>query len=69
MALRIEVDRERCMGQGTCEFYAPATFALDDEGISHVVDAEGDSDEKIVLAAQGCPTGAISVWRDEERIA
>jgi len=57
------------MGQGTCEFYAPATFALDDEGISHVVDAEGDSDEKILLAAQGCPTGAISVWRGEERIA
>jgi ferredoxin len=69
MALRIEVDREKCMGQGTCEFYAPSTFALDDEGISHVVDAEGDSDEKIVLAAQGCPTGAISVWRGEERIA
>jgi ferredoxin len=69
MALRIEVDREKCMGQGTCEFYAPATFALDDEGISHVVDAAGDTDEKILLAAQGCPTGAISVWRGDERIA
>ena len=46
-----------------------ATFAVDDEGISHVVDAEGDTEDKILLAAQGCPTGAISVWRGEERIA
>jgi ferredoxin len=68
MALRIEVDRERCMGQGMCEFYAPSTFALGDDGISHVVDPEGDPEEKVVLAAQGCPTQAIAVWRGDERI-
>ncbi len=67
--LRIEVDREKCMGQGTCEFYAPGTFALDDEGISKVVDPEGDPEEKVVLAAQGCPTQAIAVYRGDERIA
>lgn len=69
MTLRIEVDEEKCMGQGTCEFYAPATFALGDDGISHVVDPEGDPEEKVLLAAQGCPTGAIAVWRGEERLA
>jgi ferredoxin len=69
MSLRIEVDREKCMGQGTCEFYAPSTFALDDEGISSVVDPEGDSEEKVLLAAQGCPTQAIAVFRGDERIA
>ena len=46
----------------------PATFELDDDGIALVVDAEGDTEEKIVLAVKGCPTGAISVWRDDERI-
>jgi ferredoxin len=69
VSLRIEVDREKCMGQGTCEFYAPATFALDDEGISSVVDPDGDPEDKIVLAAQGCPTQAIAVFRGHERIA
>ena len=69
MKLRIEVDRDRCMGQGTCEFYAPNTFALDEDGISTVVDPEGDPEEKVLLAAQGCPTQAISVWRGDERIA
>ena len=57
------------MGGGNCEFWAPKTFELGDDNISHVVDPEGDPEDKIVLAAQGCPTQAISVWRDDERIA
>jgi ferredoxin len=69
VSLRIEIDRERCMGQGTCEFYAPATFTLGDDGISKVVDPEGDTEEKVVLAAKGCPTQAITVWRGDERLA
>ena len=69
MGLRIEVDREKCMGGGNCEFWAPHTFALGDDGISAVVDPGGDPEDKVVLAAQGCPTQAITVWRDDERIA
>ena len=69
MALRIEVDAEKCMGGGNCEFWAPNTFELGDDGISHVKDPEGDPEDKILLAAQGCPTQAIAVWRDDERLA
>jgi ferredoxin len=69
MAVEIRIDREKCMGSGNCSFWGPSTFDLDDEGIAVVVDPEGDSDEKIVLAAQGCPTQAISVWRDGEQLA
>jgi ferredoxin len=69
VGLRIEVDAEKCMGGGNCEFWAPNTFELRDDGISHVKDAEGDPQDKVVLAAQGCPTQAIAVWRDDERIA
>ena len=69
MALEIHIDRDRCMGSGNCSFWAPSTFDLDDEGIATVVDPEGDSDEKIILAAQGCPTQSISVWRDGEQLA
>ena len=69
MAVEIRIDREKCMGSGNCSFWAPNTFDLDDEGIATVIDGEGDSDEKIVLAAQGCPTQSISVWRDGEQIA
>jgi ferredoxin len=69
MAVEIRIDREKCMGSGNCSFWAPATFDLDDEGIATVVDGDGDPDEKVILAAQGCPTQAISIWRDGEQLA
>lgn len=68
MALRIEIDRERCMGSGNCSFWAPGTFDLDDEGIAYVKDPDGDPEDKVVLAGSGCPTQAIAIWRDGEKI-
>lgn len=57
----IRIDRTRCMGSGNCGFWAPATFDLDDEGYAIVLDPNGDSDDKIVNAARGCPTQAIQI--------
>lgn len=68
MALLIEINREVCMGSGNCSFWAPAVFDLDDDGVAVVIDAEGDTEDKIILAAQGCPTQAISVLRDGEKV-
>ena len=62
--LKIEINRELCMGSGNCSFWAPGVFDLDDDGIAIILDPEGDPEEKIVLAAQGCPTQAITVLRD-----
>jgi ferredoxin len=64
-AVRIEIDREKCMGSGNCGFWAPGVFDLDDEGIAIVVDPNAAPEEKIMLAAEGCPTQAITVHRDE----
>ncbi|MGH8985628.1 MAG: ferredoxin [Acidimicrobiia bacterium] len=69
MALRIEIDRELCMGSGNCSFWAPGAFDLDDDGIAVVLDPAAQPEDKIRLAAQGCPTQAISVTKDGERIA
>ena len=68
MTLRIEVDAEKCMGSGNCSFWAASTFDLGDDGVAFVIDPEGDPEDKILLAAQGCPTQAITVWRDEEKV-
>ena len=67
--MKIEINRELCMGSGNCSFWAPGVFDLDDEGIAVVVDATAMSDDKIVLAGQGCPTQAITITRDGEKIA
>lgn len=59
--IRIEIDRDRCVGSGNCVFWAPATFDLDDDGQSVVVDPTGDPDDRIWVAVEGCPSKAISV--------
>ena len=63
MSVEIRIDREACMGSGNCSFWAPGVFELDDEGLAVVVDpSAADADaEKVQLAAQGCPTSAITV--------
>jgi ferredoxin len=66
--LRIEIDRTRCMGSGNCSFWAPGSFDLGDDGIAFVQDPSGEPEDKVILAAQGCPTQAISVWRGDERV-
>jgi ferredoxin len=69
MALEISIDRDACMGSGNCSFWAPGVFELDDDGIAYVVDPTASPEDKIILAAQGCPTQAITLTRDGEPLA
>jgi ferredoxin len=64
MGRRIEVDAAKCMGSGNCVAWAPRTFKLGDDDIACVLDPEGDEEDKVVAAEQGCPTRAITVSRD-----
>ena len=68
MALSIEINREVCMGSGNCSFWATGVFDLDDDGIAIVTDPAGEPEDKIILAGQGCPTQAIAIFRDGEKI-
>ena len=68
MALEIEINREQCMGSGNCSFWAPGVFDLDDEGIAVVLDPTAQPEDKIVPAGQGCPTQAITIARDGEKV-
>jgi ferredoxin len=68
VALEITINRDACMGSGNCGFWAPGVFDLDDDGIAIVLDVNAQPEDKVVLAAQGCPTQAISVVRDGEKL-
>ena len=59
--LRVVVDRYRCIGSGNCVFWAPATFELDEEGLSVPAVPAGDASRQLQVAAEGCPTRAITV--------
>jgi ferredoxin len=62
--LGIKIDWDLCMGSGNCMFWAPDTFDLSEDGHAVVLDPAASDEERIRIAAQGCPVGAISLWRN-----
>ena len=61
MTIAVVIDRDRCMGSGNCVYRAPAVFDLDADDVAVVVgDASADED-RVRLAVDDCPTGAISL--------
>jgi ferredoxin len=60
--MRIEVDREKCIGAGNCVEIAPTVFQLDDEKKAVVLDADSVDRDTLIEAADVCPTLAITIW-------
>jgi ferredoxin len=44
-------------------FWAPDTFDLSEDGHAVVLDPGATDEERLRVAAQGCPVGAITLWR------
>jgi ferredoxin len=59
--LRVRVDHTVCVGNAMCTAIAPGVFTLNDDRQSQVVDPAGETEEKILEAAENCPVGAILV--------
>jgi ferredoxin len=57
--MKVRIDRERCMGSGNCAFWAPSTFDVGEDNVAVILDPEGDPDDKVRNAVDGCPTQAI----------
>lgn len=63
MQVKIEVDRETCIGNGMCCALAPAFFELTSEGELTILKA-GPADAhraEVEDAAASCPVGAIKI--------
>lgn len=59
--LKISVDHNVCVGNAMCETFASNTFALNENRQSVVKNPEGDSEDKVLEAAENCPVSAITV--------
>ena len=63
--LQVEVDKSLCIGCCSCEIIAPEVFEIDKNSRtnpkSKVINQKGAGVNKIMNAAQTCPTKAISV--------
>jgi ferredoxin len=56
---RVEVDRDRCMGTGGCEYTAPHVFAVGDDGVTTVIGPVDGTDEAVLDAVAECPMAAL----------
>jgi ferredoxin len=69
--IKVEVDADKCLGFGSCVIVAPDVFRLDERpgrGVFRsqakldVLDQAGGKDfENLLIAAQSCPTQAITI--------
>ncbi|WP_316741745.1 ferredoxin [Streptomyces sp. MK7] len=61
--MRIDIDRDCCIGAGQCALAAPNVFTQDDEGFSTLLPGkeDGGGDPMVREAARACPVGAITV--------
>jgi ferredoxin len=61
--MKVNVDRDLCVGTGNCVLTLPSVFEQDDEGLVRLREPEPpDEDGGLVgRAVRLCPSGAISI--------
>lgn len=59
--MKIKVDKDKCIGCGTCVAIAPKTFKLEADGKAEVIEPPGDDKVTIKEAVDSCPVDAIEL--------
>ena len=59
--MRPEVDESLCIGDGICVDICPEVFEMGEDDLAHVISENPGSElhERVMEAADACPTGAI----------
>ncbi|AEJ61474.1 4Fe-4S ferredoxin iron-sulfur binding domain-containing protein [Spirochaeta thermophila DSM 6578] len=63
MAKRVVIDRDECIGCGSCADACPDVFEMDDEGKARVILPEGGDESCIDEAISICPVECIR-WEE-----
>ncbi|GAI40317.1 unnamed protein product [marine sediment metagenome] len=63
--MKVNVDRDLCIGVSNCVAIAPTVFKLDDKNKAIVLDPSSVDDDALLEAAESCPENAIIVEDDE----
>jgi len=64
--MKVQIDRDLCVGIGNCVAVAPSVFELDAENKAVVLDYSSVSDDKLMSAAESCPVNAVIVLDDQD---
>jgi len=62
----LKVDKEVCIGCGTCVVLAPKSFKLDADGKAEAINPPGDTPEVIKEAIDSCAVQAITEEENNE---
>jgi ferredoxin len=68
MELEVRVSQARCIATRACLNAAEGVFAMAGE-TAVVIDVDAAPEADILEAAEACPTGAITVFRDGRQIS
>jgi len=58
---KIKVNKEKCIGCGSCTFVYPEMFFLDEDGKSAVKKIKKIDEKKLMAAKNSCPVEAIEI--------
>jgi ferredoxin len=58
------VDKNECTGCEACVTMAPKVFRMTPEGLSEVYNPQGDTEDNIQEAMNGCPVNCIH-WKSK----
>ncbi len=62
---KVKVNKEACIGCGSCVAICPSVYEFDEEGFAKVIDTvdfnklDKDTEVEVIDAKESCPTGAI----------
>ncbi len=63
---KLKIDKDKCIGCGTCTVFAGKTFIIDEGGKAKILPKPTDSKEQIIQAIENCPMQAISFDRPDD---
>ena len=61
----VDIDRDRCIGSGTCAFAVPEVFDVDVTGRAVLVGPVLAGDARVRSAVENCPTDALRLVEEE----
>ncbi len=63
--MKVNVDRELCIGVSNCVAIAPTVFKLDDQNKAVVLDPGSVDEDTLMEAARSCPASAVVIEDDD----
>ena len=59
--MKVKIDKNKCIGCGTCVALAPKTFKLGEDAKVMAIEPSGDGEAKVKEAIDSCPVDAIEL--------